>query len=856
MQTLKGDQGANERAQLNRRSEATGPMGLPNVMPLQGFKRSDLREAGGKGANLGELVRAGFPVPSGFIVTTASYDRFVAHNHLDDTIDLAPQETQGSGIIIRKAFEAAWIPFEIKQDIVAAYARLGQGQVAVRSSATGEDLPGAAFAGQQDTFLNVIGPEALLDAVQRCWASLWTDRAIAYRERHKIDSQTVKLAVVIQRMIAAEVAGVMFTVNPVTGTQDEIIVDANPGLGEAVVSGLVTPDHFVLDKRSGRVKARRRGRREVIIRSRLGGGTERIEGPASADVPVLPDEVLRQLVRLGAAIEQHFGCPQDVEWAWSGGELFIVQSRPITALPEPPPHPSRPVRMLSAMFAEMFPIRPYPLDQTTWVRTISAAAVEPIFGLIGIAAPPIEQMFIEEDGVVVRFSGKIALRPTLAVLLAPIRLLWLARRYCPTDWSTDPLLAEARSHARALEAQDLRTLSWEELVATIREALALALPLAGEMRRRYLPRALLAAGVLRIALALLGQGNLFGTLLSGVESTTLEANRALEALTALVRSDPTLTESFARHEPSELQAVLEQKPAGRAFLTQLKTFLDRYGHREVVLSTVLQPTWKDAPELVLGIVKGFASTGPRQENTQPAWEVARDEVLAHPSLRLSPVRSAFLGLLSAARCLWQIRENTHFDATRILPIVRRTFLELGQRLVTVGALGAREDIFHLKLDELERIGKTWPPSPDFASELRAILQRRRERRAALEGKPVVDPRLYRQPEPIGDVLLRGTAGSPGVAEGPVRVICDSSEFGKLRLGEVLVAPYTNPAWTPLCQRAVAVVVDGGGAGSHAAIVAREYGIPAVMGTSDGTQRLADGQHVRVDGNRGLVLPPS
>ncbi|MCZ7568226.1 MAG: PEP-utilizing enzyme [Ardenticatenaceae bacterium] len=827
----------------------------PLVLPLHELGRGDLAVAGGKGAHLGELIRAGFPVPAGFVVTTAAYDRFVTRNGLGATITRVLREEPGSGAAIRGGFEGAPIPEEVERKILAAYLQLGQGAVAVRSSATAEDLPEAAFAGQQDTFLNVIGEEALLDAVRGCWASLWTDRAIAYRQRQGLNRQTVKLAVVVQCMVVAEAAGVMFTANPVTGARDEVGIDACPGLGEAIVAGLVTPDHFVLRKRrwGWSIAERHLGRHEVIIRARSGGGTTRVGRSTTAGVPVLSDRSLRELAGQGAAIERHFGCPQDVEWAWAGRKLFIVQARPITALPEAPPHPSRPVKMLAAMFAEMFPVRPYPLDQTTWVHAISDAAVVPIFSLIGLAAPSIEQMFVEQDGVVVRFSGRVAFRPTPAILLAPARLLWLARRYDPVHWRADPLLTEARARARALEARDLQELSCEGLLATVREALALTLPLAGEPRRRYYPRALLAAGLLRVVLALPGRGDRFGTFLSGVESTTLEANRALEALATRIRSDPTLADAVARHEAADLRGALEAQPSGRAFLAELQAFLDRYGHREIVLSTVLRPTWKDAPEVVLGIVKGLATTQPPPAAGRPAWEVARDEILAHPVLRLRPLRAAFLGLLTAARCLGQIREDTHFYATLILPILRRALLELGQRLVTVGVLDAPEDVFHLKRDELERVVGTWPPPPQLAAEMRSLLQRRKEGRAALEATPLVDPQLYRQLEPVGDALLRGTAGSPGVAVGPVRVIRDVSEFSRLRSGEVLVAPYTNPAWTPLFQRAVAVVVDSGAAGSHAAIVAREYGIPAVMGTIDGTRRLLDGQQVRVDGDRGLVF---
>jgi rifampicin phosphotransferase len=213
---------------------------------------------------------------------------------------------------------------------------------------------------------------------------------------------------------------------------------------------------------------------------------------------------------------------------------------------------------------------------------------------------------------------------------------------------------------------------------------------------------------------------------------------------------------------------------------------------------------------------------------------------------------AFLRLLTQARWFPQIREDTRFYATLILPVLGRSLLEFGRRLADTGVLDLPEDVFHLKLDELERIDGTWPPPPQLAGELRALVARRKAKRAELKGTPLVDPRIFKQAEVNGDVMLRGIPGSPSVAEGTVRIVHDASEFGKLRPGEVLVAPYTNPAWTPLFQRAVAVVVDSGGAGSHAAIVAREYGIPAVMATIEGTHKLSDGQQVRVDGDQGLV----
>ncbi len=840
---------------MNRSAEHAATA-APLVAPLQRFARADLQTAGGKAANLGELIRAGFPVPPGFVVTTAAYDRFVAANGLQETIARALRGEPG-GASIRQAFERAPVPPEVERDLLAAYDELGRGPVAVRSSATAEDLPEAAFAGQQDTFLNVVGPEALPDAVRRCWASLWSDRAIAYRQRQQrqgLDDRAVKLAVVVQRMVAAEAAGVLFTANPVTGARDETVVDASPGLGEAVVSGRVTPDHFVLRKRKRgwAVSERRTGRREVIVKALPEGGTEQIEGGAAGQSPPLPDRALRRLARLGSAIERRFGHPQDVEWTWAGGTLAVVQARPITALPDPAPRARGPERMLAGMFAEMFPVRPYPLDQTTWIEAVSAAAVVPLFSLLGIAVPPVERLFTEEDGVVIRFNGRVPFRPTPAVLLAPARLLGLSIRYNPRRWQADPLRTGALARARVLEARDPQVPGWQGLLATVREALALALPLAGTIRRRYYPRVLLAAGVLRLSLGLLGQGKRFGLLLSGAESTTLAANQALEKLAVRVRSEPALAGLFARYEAGGLAAALAGQAAGRSFLTGLQAFLDRYGHREVVLSTVLQPTWKDAPDVVLGLLKGLALSEARPRAGRPAWQTAQEALLAYPLLRFPPLRAATLRLLGTARLLWQIREDTHFDVTRILPILRRTLLELGRRLAGTGALDTPEDVFHLRLGELERAGAAWPPSPRLTAELRSVVRRRKERRTALEGKPLVDPRLYRPPEPAGGTLLQGMAGSPGIAEGPVRVVRDASQFESLRAGEVLVAPYTNPAWTPLFQRAVAVVVDSGAAGSHPAIVAREYGLPAVVGTVSGTQVLRDGEWVRVDGDRGSV----
>jgi pyruvate,water dikinase len=322
-----------------------------------------------------------------------------------------------------------------------------------------------------------------------------------------------------------------------------------------------------------------------------------------------------------------------------------------------------------------------------------------------------------------------------------------------------------------------------------------------------------------------------------------------------VRADTSLQDLFHRTQAVELRAKLEASSAGLAFLEHFKSFLDQYGHRETAL-TISQPSWKDDPETVLAILKVLAETQPQQPDSYEAWQRTRDELLANSILGTQILRGPFLKSLSNARALFQIREDTHFYATLVQPTIRHVSFELAKRMVQVGALKQVEDVLHLRLDELEALGEPWPPSETTVAQIRALVARRKAKRESLANKPMVDPRLLAvtaQAQAGADVLLSGTSGSPGIAHGPAKIVHEISEFGKLRTGDVLVAPVTNPAWTPLFQRAIAVVVDAGGVASHAAIVAREYGIPAVMGTMSGTKDLEDGQWIQVDGSRGLVL---
>ncbi|MEU7827997.1 PEP/pyruvate-binding domain-containing protein [Nonomuraea sp. NPDC049129] len=802
------------------------------VAPLNAFGRGDLALAGGKGANLGELVKNGFPVPGGFVVTTAAYD-LVADGH--DT---------------RTYFENVEIPPDLHEAITGAYAELGGGPVAVRSSATAEDLPGAAFAGQQDTYLNIVGAEAVVDAVRRCWGSLWTERAVAYREKRGVDTAEVRIAVVVQRMVQSEAAGVLFTANPVTGDRTQIVVDASSGLGEAVVSGLVTPDHYVLDA-SGRVASFTPGRREVVIRGTAGGGVVHETGdPATGEA--LPRAALAELARLASEVAARFGRPQDIEWAYAGGRVSLVQARPMTALPPAPVGPLNPVqRKVGSVLLEYLPVRPYPIDMTTWLPYGPAgmmAEVAAAFGIKGV----FEDFLQEEDGVVYRLVPRSP-RVTAGLLAIPFRLVRRARHYDPARWTEDPRFQTFLAANRELAARYLASMSWPELIRVPRQALDLVRPVT-DLRTDYLPGTGLALLRLLVAVKLLRRGALFGELMTGARTRTSDANQALEELA----------------EEARATGALDADPMPSGFAAKLRDFLAEYGHRETVTPIlVTPPTWGEAPEIVLGTIRvlaakpptpvtaattadGAAADGAATDRAAAEASGAFERLLRHPLLGAGRRRARVVRWVEAARAGHAFREDSHFYFTLPLPILRRSLLEIGARLRDAAVLQRPEDVFHLRLEELESI-KGLAGSDECLDGLRAAVQQRAAKREELSGVRLIDPRAIFPVRDAGDAIVTGTPAGGGSATGPVKVIRDPAEFGSLTSGDVLVCPYTNPSWTPLFQRAAAVVVDTGSAASHAAIVAREYGIPAVMGTAGGTSTLVDGQVVTVDGDAGTVV---
>ena len=810
----------------------------PYTLHLRDVGPGDVALAGGKAAGLTALVRAGFPVPSAFVVTTAAYTDFLAASGLDG----------GDPQRLHERIPHAPVPAEIAASIVTAYSGLGAAAVAVRSSGTAEDLAGASFAGQYDTYLSVAGEQAVLAAVRDCWASLWTPRAVAYRRERRWDDSGLALAVVVQEMVDAEWAGVLFTADPVTGRRDRIVIEAVPGLGEALVSGETAGHRRVVNKRTGR--------------------------PATADAP-LPDGLVEELAALGARVEEAFGCPQDLEWTYAEGRCSLVQARPLTALPDEPGQPGQPgqpnedvagatrrrrrrrgrTRRRGPNFAlatEHLPYPPYPMDCSLSVRPTVRAILDALRSA-GFSAPAVEDVVVEIGDGVVQISPP-HVRPTpRALVRVPAVLPRLVRtlRTRPADWRAryDATVTPLIDHA---DATDLTALADEDLLDGVESLCRAQGALTPARFGCVVPRALLAdralAAALRLATGPERAERLHSDLMSAIPSVTWDANRELDRLAATIDTVPELRRLYGEEDPAAIPERLRGIASGRALLADVDGYLRRYGCRQISVPLVGFPPLRETPEVVHGLLKSLsrARRDGRGADSGDEARVARARRdLSSGGVRARLFAPIALALLRTARAGVGFREDSHFLLfMAVAAAARRLLLELGGRLVERGELEQATDVFYLELDDLR--GERPEPARDIAG------RRKAAREAVLDRYTVVPAELLGSGSTAR--TLRGAPASRGRVVGRVRVIRDESQFARLADGEILVCPYTNPAWTPLFSLASAVVVDAGGTASHAAIVAREYGIPAVMGTGDGTRLLWDGQRVLVDGDSGTVVP--
>jgi phosphohistidine swiveling domain-containing protein len=830
------------------------------VRSLDELTAADLPEAGGKGANLGELRRAGFAVPDGFVITTAAYALAAE----------AAGVTGETPATARVRLAASPVPAGIADAVREAYRALGANAVAVRSSATAEDLPDASFAGQQDTILGVSGEDAVLDAVRKCWASLWNDRAVAYRQTHDVPARGLRLAVVVQRMVDAESAGVLFTADPISGRRRRAAIEAVHGLGEQLVSGAVNPDHFVVDTRSGAVLERRGD--------------------------ILSDAQLRDLAALGARIEGHFGRPQDIEWAIDkAGKLWIVQSRDITTLyPIPPTAPQNEDDLrvyFSANVAQgvFDPFTPMGLQTFRLLSSGLAAAIgspvrDPASGA-PLYAESAMRVFIDLTPVLRNPFGRELPGRVMSVmefrsqaifkkLLEDPRLrprgsksgsrFQVIRAALHTGAPQNALRAMLRPDAtrkRLLGELD-RAFADVRIPDTLAERIDAYEDLILNFPPKYFPRmvGMVIPGVASYALAnrLLGAHAKPGelqTVLRGLpHNPTTEMDLALWSIARAAREDAASRDALSARSPAELSAQYRGGALPPVLQREMTSFLALYGHRAIAEIDLGVKRWSEDPKHLLGAIANYLRLG--DEAIAPDVQFARGAREAEAMIRTlasrlhGPQRIVLRFLLGRARLLSGLREQPKFQIMRVFALGHALIAPVGADLADRGLLDTADDVFFLNLPELRRA---------FAGEdLRKTVAEHREVYRREQGRRHI-PRVLLSDGTDAETELpaatdggiRGTPASPGIARGIARVIL-TPVGARLEPGEVLVAPSTDPGWTPLFLTAGALVMEMGGMMSHGAVVAREYGIPAVVGVPDATGRIATGEHVTVDGSAGTV----
>jgi rifampicin phosphotransferase len=882
------------------------------ILPFTAIDRAMLPLTGGKAANLGELVRAGFPVPAGLCVTTAAYEMVAVDAGLEPTLAaLAAAEPGGMARLAELATEArscllgASVPDVLGRAIAEAYGELGEGTpVAVRSSATAEDLPGASFAGQQDTYLNVVGAESVLDAVRRCWASLWTDRAVSYRATNGIDPRGVRLAVVVQRMVEASVAGVLFTANPVTGKRRQAVIDASPGLGEAVVSGMVNPDHFVANTATGEIVERRLGDKRVAIVAGSGGGTERVELAADEHGASLSDDQILALAKLGERVEEHYGTPQDTEWAIDGdGALWLLQARPITTLfplPGGAPTNDEDLRVYFSFNVAQGVYRPLtPMGIQAFRLITSAVATfaghppgNPYRGA-AFFTESAGRMFVDITSVLRSergrrlFSG--AMRhmeartvPIVRHLVNDPRLAIVPANPWPVLRTLMLVFARGRFPLRVAEAlarPERARARAARVVARFRTAGEMS-PEAGAAGRLIAAERLLRDGppeilpnVPPVFVAGLAANALSGKLLGDLatdderrvamralpHNPTTEMDLALWALAKEASADSASARIVGQTPPERLAEEYRDGSLPPTLQGGLTDFLRHYGHRGVAEIDLGLPRWSEDPTYIMGVLANYLRLDdPRSAPDVQFGRAAREaEEMVAELTRRATNRGRLRGvlvrfLLGRARELSGLREMPKFCIVLLLARVRDLLWPVGEVLARAGRLENAGDIFFITVPE------AWAALA--GEDLRASVS---ERRAVYEqetGRRHV-PRLLLSdgteptagPHDAADGVLRGTPASGGTVTQKARVILEPAG-ASLEPGEILVAPSTDPGWTPLFLTAGGLVMEMGGPMSHGAIVAREYGIPAVVGVPDATERIETGQRITIDGSAGEVVP--
>lgn len=827
------------------------------VLHFHETDQNALPHVGGKGANLGDMTKAGFPVPTGFCITTAAYCTFLQASeemdHFYRLLDLA-------------------------------------------DSATAEDLPGASFAGQQETYLNVKGKEAFLESVKKCWVSLFTDRAIIYRVKNGFGHRSVQLSVVVQEMIFPQVSGIMFTADPITGNRNTVSIDASFGLGEALVSGIVSADLYQVYQ--GTITQKKVAGKKVAVFADSTGGTVTEELPKEKqDAQALEDIHIMELAALGKRIEKHYDREQDIEWCWYDGKFYIVQSRPITSLyPVPQVSDERLHLFFSFGHQQMMTDALSPMARSIW-RTMFPFGKSSVFSESKYMLEAGGRLFIDLTSLLQIKQARKVIPLLLQQLDERIgsafreflqrpgfiqdevdpgvrkkvrsTLLPILKKVVRNIWISDP--AEAIPKARQITEDGLEryqdyigSASGAERIARIQESCGgFILPLFTNVATFVLPGIIALKRISYLSRKWLGDDQSISLLNKSLPgNVTSEMGLQIGDLADIVRQNPEIAAYLKYATADHFYEGLEEVDPKKIFAAPFVKFMEKYGMRCPGEIDVQKVRWKDDPTLLIPSILNQAHTLSQGEHRArfdagviEAEEAAKDMIA---KLRKTPG-----GLYKAKimtrwvyifRNVMGLREWPKYTIVRFFEILRNCMLEEGENLVSEGILKHKSDVFYLTLSELHSLLKG-----EDQADAHWIVQTRKKRMEqdqkrtpprviTSEGEIITGKRSHVN-APEGALL--GTPVSAGIVEGRAKVILKPDE-AHLNPGDILIAPFTDPGWTPLFNAAKGLVMEVGGLMTHGAVVAREYGIPAVVGIDNATEIIKDGDWIRVDGTEGYI----
>ncbi|OBA04102.1 phosphoenolpyruvate synthase [Paenibacillus polymyxa] len=865
------------------------------VLDFQEMDDTQLLLVGGKGLNLGELSKIeGIQVPEGFCVTTVGYQKAIEQNErvhalLDRLTTLKVEDRKQIGEIsqkIRQVIMEVAIPSDVVEAVAHYLSQFGDEYAyAVRSSATAEDLPHASFAGQQDTYLNIIGKESVLEHIRKCWASLFTERAVIYRMQNGFDHSQVYLSVIVQRMVFPQASGILFTADPINGNRKVLSIDASFGLGEALVSGLVSADCYQV--KDGVIISKRIETKKMAIYGREEGGIETKQfNPDQQKTQTLTDQQILQLERIGRQIEEHFGCPQDIEWCLADDTFYIVQSRPITTLyPIPEATDQENHVYVSVGHQQMMTDPIKPLGISVWRLTGSAPMFKAGGGRLfvditkGLASPDGRQNLLDVLGhsdplikdaliTIIERGDFIKLDPYDKSEQGPVKShKGMSSADILAEAGNDPaivaeLIESSETSLSALK-HNIQTKSGLDVLDCILEDMQQRRQRASDLKNlNVIMSAIHASAWINEKMSeWLGEKNVADTLsLSVPNNITSEMGMELLDVADVIRPYPKIIEYLEQVKIDNFLDELVQFEGGQQVRDAIAAYLDKYGMRCAGEIDITRTRWSEKPSILIPmILSNIKNLEPGASKRK--FEQGRQEALEKEQDLLARLKQLPDGeqkaketkqIIDQIRNFIGYREYPKYDIVSRYFIYKQALLKEAERLVQANVLHEKEDIYYLAFEELQEIIRT--NKLDYQ-----IIDKRKDEYRLYE--KLTPPRVitsdgeiitgqYKR-ENIPSEAIVGLAVSSGVVEGRARVILNI-EGAKLEDGDILVTTFTDPSWTPLFLSIKGLVTEVGGLMTHGAVIAREYGLPAVVGVENATKLIKDGQRIRVHGTEGYI----